>query len=150
MIRLLSWPCCCVAILQKFILILQNPYFLIANITDKYFSVNIIKNSNGSIFIDVGANIGTYSLALSSNFETILAFEPHPVVNKVLSLNKEINGFDPNMEVWQDLECWYNLLNNNGVAKRIKKEMYVVDISHPHERISNKKVEKVKRLNFLL
>lgn len=55
---------------------------------------NIIKNSNGSIFIDVGANIGTYSLALSSNFETILAFEPHPVVNKVLSLNKEINGFD--------------------------------------------------------
>lgn len=55
---------------------------------------NIIKNSNGSIFIDIGANIGTYSLALSSSFETILAFEPHPVVNQVLSLNKEINGFD--------------------------------------------------------
>lgn len=65
------------------------------------------------------------------------------VFTKTLYL-KEINGFDPNMEVWQDLECWYNLLNNNGVAKRIKKEMYVVDISHPHERISNKKVEKVK------
>ena len=40
-------------------------------------------------------NFNTFGLhPVMANFETILAFEPHPVVNKVLSLNKEINGFD--------------------------------------------------------
>jgi len=32
----------------------------------------------GKIFLDVGANIGYYTTILSKNFETILAFEPHP------------------------------------------------------------------------
>lgn len=53
-----------------------------------------IQDSYNRTFVDVGANIGTYSLALSARFKTVLAFEPHPVVNQVLSLNKVINGFD--------------------------------------------------------
>ena len=53
-----------------------------------------IKDSRNCTFVDVGANIGTYSLALSARFKNVLAFEPHPVVNQVLSLNKAINGFD--------------------------------------------------------
>jgi len=32
----------------------------------------------GKIFLDIGANIGYYTAILSKNFETILAFEPHP------------------------------------------------------------------------
>jgi FkbM family methyltransferase len=32
----------------------------------------------GKIFLDVGANIGYYTAILSKNFETIIAFEPHP------------------------------------------------------------------------
>lgn len=53
----------------------------------------LINDSKNSTFVDIGANIGTYSLALSRKFKTILAFEPHPVVNKVLELNKSINNF---------------------------------------------------------
>lgn len=56
---------------------------------------------------------------------------------------KSILGFDKNMKVWQDLECWYRLVEKYGDVKRIKKVLYVVDISHPHERISNKKLDKI-------
>ena len=57
---------------------------------------------------------------------------------------QNIQGFDPKMQVWQDLECWYRILNKDGLAKRIKQDLYVVDTSHPHERISHKKGEKVR------
>jgi len=32
----------------------------------------------GKVFLDIGANIGYYTAILSKNFDTILAFEPHP------------------------------------------------------------------------
>lgn len=57
-------------------------------------------------------------------------------------LLKKINGFDPKMQVWQDLECWYRILNDNP-GKRVKEDLYLVDMSHPHERISNNKGIKV-------
>ena len=64
---------------------------------------------------------------------------------------KAISGFDKNMQVWQDLECWYRLLKEYGVVQRINKPLYVVDISHPHERISNKNIEKItKSYNFFV
>lgn len=56
---------------------------------------------------------------------------------------KKIQGFDSKMQVWQDLECWYRVLGKDGLGKRVKKELYVVDMSHPHERISHNKGEKV-------
>lgn len=56
---------------------------------------------------------------------------------------KKLNGFDPVMQVWQDLELWYRL-TSLGPAKRIKQDLYVMDVSHPHERISHKKGPKVE------
>lgn len=57
---------------------------------------------------------------------------------------KDITGFDENLKMWQDLECWYRLLANKYVAKRINGEAtYVVDLSHSHERISNASTKKV-------
>lgn len=53
-----------------------------------------IQKSQESTFVDIGANIGTYSLALATQFKAILAFEPHPVVSRVLELNKTINNFN--------------------------------------------------------
>lgn len=57
---------------------------------------------------------------------------------------KNVGGFDKEMLVWQDLECWYRLLSL-APGKRLDKCNYVVDISHPHERITNKSGEKVKK-----
>lgn len=55
---------------------------------------------------------------------------------------QKVGGFDSQMHVWQDLECWYRILSL-GPGKRIREDLYVVDMSHPHERITNKKGEKV-------
>ncbi|WP_168541940.1 glycosyltransferase family 2 protein [Acinetobacter sp. A2] len=56
---------------------------------------------------------------------------------------QKFGGFDPKMPMWQDLECWYNILKNTlGVAVNILEHTYVHDISHEYERISNFKIEK--------
>ena len=55
---------------------------------------------------------------------------------------QKVGGFDSQMHVWQDLECWYRILSL-GPGRRIRKDLYVVDMSHPHERITNKKGKKV-------
>jgi len=44
------------------------------------------------IFIDVGANIGLYSIALSKYFDTTIAFEANPVTFKVLEANLALSG----------------------------------------------------------
>ena len=50
------------------------------------------------------------------------------------------NLFDLDMPAWQDFECFYRLLKNNACyAELVFNESYIVDISHPHERISTKK-----------
>lgn len=67
------------------------------------------------------------------------------------SLLVRSGGFDPEFPAWQDLECWYNLLKlTSGTAERTKVYSYVLDISHPHERISDKKFELMEKsyINF--
>jgi FkbM family methyltransferase len=39
------------------------------------------------VFLDIGANIGAYSVALSSLFAEVVAFEPNPIVANVLRAN---------------------------------------------------------------
>jgi FkbM family methyltransferase len=39
------------------------------------------------VFLDVGANIGAYSVALSSKFAEVIAFEPNPIVANILRAN---------------------------------------------------------------
>jgi FkbM family methyltransferase len=43
-------------------------------------------------FIDVGANIGLYSIALSKYFDRTIAFEANPVTFKVLEANLALSG----------------------------------------------------------
>jgi len=51
---------------------------------------------------------------------------------------RKISGFNADLPAWQDFDCWYRLLKvNGGVATRKNSHTYVLDISHPHERISN-------------
>lgn len=57
---------------------------------------------------------------------------------------RSIGGFDENLPAWQDLECWYRLLDHyNSTAYSINSYSYTVDVSHPHERITSGKVSSV-------
>lgn len=46
----------------------------------------VVSGQTGRMFIDIGANMGYYTALLSKNFETILAFEPHPGNLEILRL----------------------------------------------------------------
>lgn len=59
---------------------------------------------------------------------------------------REFGGFDKNMPMWQDMECWYNILvNTGGHGLSLNSYTYVVDLSHEMDRISNFKIEKGKK-----
>jgi FkbM family methyltransferase len=50
----------------------------------------------GGVFVDVGANVGTYGLALARRVGadgTVIAIEPHPVTHARLAFNKAASGF---------------------------------------------------------
>ena len=78
-------------------------------------------------------------------YEDILIF--NMVGNQIFTKTnflKEINGFDPDMPAWQDLDCWYRLLVKKGNFALVKNFSYVVDLSHPYERISTQKIYKIQ------
>ncbi len=52
----------------------------------------MVSSLTGQAAIDVGANIGSYTLPLASRFEEVTSFEPSRALNKVLRLNVKLNG----------------------------------------------------------
>lgn len=56
---------------------------------------------------------------------------------------KNIGGFDPNMKMWQDLECWYRLMDDK-VAIRLNNSTYLLDVDHNYARISESKLNKLE------
>jgi FkbM family methyltransferase len=50
----------------------------------------------GGVFVDVGANVGTYALVLARHVGTsgkVIAVEPHPVTHARLAFNRTASGF---------------------------------------------------------
>jgi glycosyltransferase involved in cell wall biosynthesis len=56
---------------------------------------------------------------------------------------RQIQGFDAGLPAWQDLDCWYRILEK-GPAERVHNASYVVDVSHQYGRISQGGSKKVK------
>jgi FkbM family methyltransferase len=57
-----------------------------------FISEGIIDSPEGRHFLDIGANVGVYSLSFAHIFKSVVAFEPHPITKKVLDLNVDINN----------------------------------------------------------
>ncbi|EXB32977.1 MULTISPECIES: glycosyltransferase [Acinetobacter] len=57
---------------------------------------------------------------------------------------KKAGGFDVNLKAWQDLECWFNLMKKEKIKfTYLPIPTQVIDISHPHERITIRNKENV-------
>jgi FkbM family methyltransferase len=54
---------------------------------------SFIINKKGSVFVDIGANVGYFSFLVYNNFETILAVEPHPDNVKIMNMIKTGNNY---------------------------------------------------------
>ncbi|WP_417541612.1 FkbM family methyltransferase [Methylophaga thalassica] len=70
--------------------------FMYTDIPDKNELLHIrdlIKNSDKSVmFLDIGANIGSYSVAVMDICNDVIAFEPHPYTNMRCKMNFLLNG----------------------------------------------------------
>ena len=99
---------------------------------------NLISSSKGGVFVDVGANVGVYSLSLASHFKKVIAFEPHPVTNKILDLNVYINRIENivisncGLSDKSGMATLVDDLNNTG-ASSINKTAKEDDISYEVE-----------------
>ena len=45
------------------------------------------------LYVDIGANIGNHAVAVAHNFDVVAAYEPHPVLFRILEANLLENGF---------------------------------------------------------
>lgn len=61
---------------------------------DQYIEqvTGLVKERAAGIFIDVGANFGTWTLAMASHVNHVLAFEPQRRIAALLSKSVELNG----------------------------------------------------------
>jgi FkbM family methyltransferase len=54
----------------------------------------LLSAQRGGLFLDIGANVGQYTLPLSRHFRRVIALEPNPVALAVLQRNLERNGIE--------------------------------------------------------
>lgn len=75
--------------------------------------VGVVECAAENAFVDIGANIGIYSLELADHFAEVVAFEPHPVTFKLLEINVEINAA-------LNVKCMQLALSDrNGIAELV-------------------------------
>lgn len=67
------------------------------------------------------------------------------------SIYKDEFKFNENVKVMQDLECWFNIiLKTKQNIKCLNNNSYIIDKTHPHERITkNNKAEAKKTLDII-
>lgn len=94
-------------------------------IIDKFIKPRF--SNKNMIALDIGANIGAYSVSLADRFDRILAFEPNPYIYSVLEANLRVNGVR-NVQSYQvalgeaddTLELYKNEEWNIGMASLTK------------------------------
>lgn len=129
---------------------------------DDYFELNrinsFIKESNNNdmnkvVLFSMYRNINDtnkYKFFFKKKFSKKIVTKNDLIMNNYIGnqvftkteLLKKINGFDENLKMWQDLECWYRLLKDKK-AKCIKEQSYILDIDHGLGRISEAKQKKL-------
>lgn len=125
----------------------QNGYiswekYLISRVLPKY-----IQDLPEINFIDVGANIGDYSLVLRRYFHNvnILAFEPHPWNFKELMINIQNNNIVPiNLGLWNRkwLLDFYDYWNKNSQHATFVKDV-IEEVHHQSSQSFSVPIDKL-------
>jgi len=119
----------------------------------------------GSVFLDIGANVGIFSLIASQTFDEVVAFEPSPKTYEILKSNIELNSYK-NITLHNiglsnqktTMKLYLNPLNNGGATlnknvlkgtTELKKESWdsidvKVDILDKISELQNKKIDFIK------
>jgi FkbM family methyltransferase len=94
----------------------------------------------GETFVDVGANVGYYSLRIAKDYSSkgvkIVAIEAHPGNYEALSKNIELNNFKcvtPIKKAVSDHKGIVTLYDRVDTRNRIRSEMYSLSNSFFHE-----------------
>ena len=116
-----------------------------------YALISILKRKGG-IFIDIGSNVGLYSLAASHFFDKVLSFEPSYYTYSMLEKNVSINNIK-NITLFRnalsdfegEVELFVNPLNNGGSSisghsTKLRLEHKNLDW-HNSEKVLTKKLD---------
>ncbi|WP_338589236.1 glycosyltransferase [Shewanella khirikhana] len=124
----------------------DDDYFLPERIADLYNG--LITNNYQIVFSDNKVLLNHGVLKVHKKKSKVCKSDllvQNYIGNQVFTYKKnftKINGFNEAIPAWQDLECWFRLLDVSD-AYCIHSASYVVDVSHPHERITSGKIDKI-------
>ena len=124
-------------------------------LNEKILQIINKNNLNKNTFLDIGANIGDVSLYFSKVFNSVICFEPHPKIFKILEFNSEnlsnIEIF--NFGVAENKSKLYQskIFHNNftAPAKKIKSENnYEIAAVNIDEFLDNKNLDLINFINI--
>jgi FkbM family methyltransferase len=98
---------------EKYLPLMDWEDYMISQIKDHF--------PNGIQLIDIGANVGLYSIKLAGNFKSVVAIEPSPVNIYILKKNIELNNLNNvtvlETAIWKRVELLFlNQLDAKGHA----------------------------------
>jgi FkbM family methyltransferase len=119
-----------------------------------------LKKNENSVFIDIGANIGYYSISSSNfGFKKIYSFEPLPQTIEKLKFNIELNGLEKMIEVVpnalglkKEFRDMYEDTNNFGNSSLIegndKSKLTNVQILNLYDFILEKGIKNIDAIKI--
>jgi FkbM family methyltransferase len=105
-----------------------NIYTGLLEFEDMMFALHLLEKDD--VFIDVGANVGVYSIMLSAEKQAnSFAFEPIPETFKILETNVKINNLENKIKIF-----------NIGLGKERNKIKFFSNLDVSNHVISNQEV----------
>ncbi len=112
-------------------------YFDLPDYEEQLFSLDMLEK--GDLFVDIGANIGGWSILLSGTGAKVKAFEPVPSTYELLQENIKLNEKNSNIEIYQlgisssegylnftaDLDTGNHVLHDNDYYKGLTQMIQV-------------------------
>lgn len=109
------------------------------------YSNSFLKNVKSNKKGDSNSKCKYLKLSRPERFRGVDLLKYNGIGNQVFTTKQYFleSLFDEDLPMWQDWDCWFRLLKKD-YAYNTGSYDYLIDISHPHERITTKGIEKAK------